>query len=73
MYKFARKVQQLVRVARWYAYFQTKNTNLGKYLEGLAKEDVHRYMFIWYILRPFAIVYGIFPGYLVYFSHYGKL
>jgi hypothetical protein len=51
-------------------YFQTKNSTLGKILEGLATEDVgtvygHLVHFsaYWYILSPF----GIFYGHLVYF------
>jgi hypothetical protein len=61
-------------------YFQTKNPNLGKVLEGLAIEDVGTYMYIlhghlvyfmaiWYILLPFGICYG----YLVYFPRLGML
>jgi hypothetical protein len=40
------------------AFFQTKNPNLGKFLEGLAMEDIGTY-----ILRPF----GLFNDHLVYF------
>jgi hypothetical protein len=29
-----------IRVARWYLYFQTQNSNLGKILEGLRLENV---------------------------------
>jgi hypothetical protein len=59
------------------AYFQTKNTNLGKFLQGLDMEEVgifylpfgvfygHVVYFtaIWCILRPF----GVFYCHLVYF------
>jgi hypothetical protein len=52
----------LARVARWH-FFQTKNTNLGKFLEGLAMQDVgilYLCMAIWSILRLFDIVLGHF-------------
>jgi hypothetical protein len=56
--------------------FQTRNPNLGKFLEGLAMEDVgifyghlvHFTVFC-YILLTFGIVCGI----LVYFSRFGIL
>jgi hypothetical protein len=38
------------RVARWYIYFQTKNSNLGKFWVGLAIEDVSLH-----ILWPFGL------------------
>jgi hypothetical protein len=48
------------------AYFQTKNTDLGKILERLTMEDVGTYI-IW----PFCLFtgygHGTFCGYLVYF------
>jgi hypothetical protein len=58
-------------------YFQTKNPNLGKFLEGLAMEDYgifygHLVYFtaIWYILWPL----GTFCGKLVcIFSRFGML
>jgi hypothetical protein len=50
---------------------QTRNPNLGKFLEVLAMEDVVRFCghwvnfpALWYILRPFGKCYG----HLVYFS-----
>jgi hypothetical protein len=56
-------------VARWYI-FQIKNPDLGKFLEGLAMEDVNifyvhlvYFMAVFYILCPF----GIFYVNLVYF------
>jgi hypothetical protein len=58
-------------------YFQSKNPNLGKYLEGLAMEDVaifyvHFVFFtaLWYILWPFRIIYGHL---VYYFSRSGML
>jgi hypothetical protein len=50
-------------------YFQTKNTNMGKFWEGTAIEDVGLFYvhlsicpFGRFIMRPFGIVYGIhFP------------
>jgi hypothetical protein len=46
-------------------YFQTKNPNLGKFLEGLAMEDygifyghLVYFMDTWSILQPFGIFYG---------------
>jgi hypothetical protein len=46
-------------------YSQTKNPNLGKFLEGLAMEDVGIFyghlvnsQVIWYFLWPFGIFYG---------------
>jgi hypothetical protein len=55
-------------------YFQTKNPNLGKILEGFAMENVvmfyehwEYFSLIWYNLYPF----GIFCGHLVYFSRFG--
>jgi hypothetical protein len=41
-------------VARWYGYFQTKNLNLGKFLEGLAMEHVGELYIHLVILRPFC-------------------
>jgi hypothetical protein len=45
-------------------YFQTKNTNLGKFWRALWWQILVHLMPIWYILWPF----GIFCGHLVYFS-----
>jgi hypothetical protein len=45
-------------------YFQTKNTNLGKFLKGLAMEDVGIFRANLCILRP----NGIFYGRLVHFA-----
>jgi hypothetical protein len=58
-------------------YFQTKNANLGNFLECLEMNDVGKfyghlvYLFtaIWYIVCPF----GIFAVSLVYFSRFGML
>jgi hypothetical protein len=53
-------------------FFQTKNPNLGKFLEGLATEGVGTFygrlvyfVAIWYILWPFSK----FISFLVYFPH----
>jgi hypothetical protein len=51
------------RVARWYMYFQTKNTNLGKFWRVLQCKILVYFMAIWYILRLF----GVFYGHLVFF------
>jgi hypothetical protein len=53
------------------AYFQTKNPNLGKFLERLAMTSwlFGYFTVIWYILWPFLI----FCGHLVYFSRFGML
>jgi hypothetical protein len=55
-------------------YFQTKNPNLGKNLEGLGMENVvifydhlEYFLVIWYNLWLFGIV----CGHLVHFSHFG--
>jgi hypothetical protein len=39
-------------------YFQTKKSQFGSILEGLAMEDVEIFFDIWSILRPFQIFYG---------------
>jgi hypothetical protein len=55
-------------------YFQTKNPNLGKNLEGLGMENVVIFMTIWNILLPFGIIYGrlvCIHSNLVYFCRYG--
>jgi hypothetical protein len=44
-------------------YFQTKNTNLGKFWRALHWKILVNFMAIWYILVPF----GIFYGYLIHF------
>jgi hypothetical protein len=42
------------------AYFQTKNTDLGKFLEGIAMKDVDiLYGHFWYIFWPFDLVYFV--------------
>jgi hypothetical protein len=48
------------------AYFQTKNPNLGKFLEGLAMEDIRMFyahlvyvVSILYILRLFGIFFSV--------------
>jgi hypothetical protein len=51
------------------AYFQTKNPNLGKFLRVLQWKMIVNFMAIWNILWPF----GLFYGYLVYFSRIGML
>jgi hypothetical protein len=45
------------------AYFQTKNSSLGKFLEGLALQVLAYFMVIWSTSWQFGIVYG----HLVYF------
>jgi hypothetical protein len=46
------------RLARWQAYFQTKNPNLGKFWRVLQwKMSIH-VRAIWYIVPPFGIFYG---------------
>jgi hypothetical protein len=56
-------------------YFQTKNTNLGKFrkvfqLKMLVYYDHFVYFTVkWYMLWPF----GTFCGHLVIFSHFGML
>jgi hypothetical protein len=66
-------VRDYRRVAR---YFQTKNTNLGKFLKISQWMMLVYFMTIWsilsslwYILWPF----GIFYGFMVYFSRFGML
>jgi hypothetical protein len=56
--------------------FSNKKSRFGVILDGLAMEDVgifcgHLVSFtaIWYILKPF----GLFYGYLLYFSGFGML
>jgi hypothetical protein len=44
------------------AYFQTKNTNLGKFLKALDWKMLIYFMYIWNILRTF----GKFYDHLVY-------
>jgi hypothetical protein len=49
------------RVAGWYIYFQTKNLNLGKFLEGLAKENAgifYGHLVHFTAIQPFDIFYG---------------
>jgi hypothetical protein len=55
-------------VARWYGYFQTKNLNLGKFLEGLAMEHVGELYIHLVILRPFCSYLVHTFGNAVYFS-----
>jgi hypothetical protein len=55
------------RVARWYAYFETKNHTLGEFCRALQWKMMVHFMAIWYILWPF----GVFFGHLVYFSLFG--
>jgi hypothetical protein len=60
-------------------YFQTKKPNLGKFLEGLAIEDVDiffghlvNFLAIWYILMAIWFIlwsFDIFYGHLVYVVH----
>jgi hypothetical protein len=52
-------------------YFQTQNTNLGKFWRVLQWKLLVYFMAIWSILWPFGLFYGhfgLFCGYLVYFS-----
>jgi hypothetical protein len=46
------------------AYFQTKNPSLGNFWRALQWKMFVSFTAIWSILQPF----GIFYGYLVYFS-----
>jgi hypothetical protein len=48
-------------------YFQTKNTNLGKFWRVLQRAMLVYFITIWSILRPL----GIFCGYFVYFVEFG--
>jgi hypothetical protein len=52
------------------ACFQTKNSNLGKFLGVLRWKVLVYFMAVWYILRPFGTFCGhliyIFYGYLAY-------
>jgi hypothetical protein len=45
-------------------YFQTQNSNLGKFWRSLQRKMLVYFTAIWYILRTF----GIFYGHLVYFT-----
>jgi hypothetical protein len=51
-------------------YFQTKNSNLGKFWRALELEKFLYSMAIWKISRPFGILYGhlVFFGNLEYFQ-----
>jgi hypothetical protein len=49
-------------------YFQTKNTNLGKFGGPFKLEMVVYFMTIWNILRPIGIIYGIVCGHFVMWS-----
>jgi hypothetical protein len=51
------------------AYFQTENPNVGKCWRVLQCKMLVYFMAIWSILWPF----GIFYGYLAYFSRFGML
>jgi hypothetical protein len=48
------------------AYFQTKNPDLGKYLEGLAMEDLEQFLAIY----GFSFT-GMVYGHLVYLGLFG--
>jgi hypothetical protein len=56
-------------------YFQTKNQNLGKFWR-VAMEDIGIfYVHLVYLtaICHFLWTFGIFPGYLVNFSHFERL
>jgi hypothetical protein len=57
-------------------FYQTTNTNLGKFWSVLQSKMLVSLMFIWYILRPFRIFNGhwlYLVVSLVYFSRFGVL
>jgi hypothetical protein len=64
------------RVARWYAYFETKNHTLGEFCRALQWKMMVHFMAIWYmyfvtiwcILWSFGI---FFPFWYMYFSRFG--
>jgi hypothetical protein len=46
-------------------YFQTKNTNLGKFWKALKSKMSEYFMAIWNILWPFGTFYGHFGNLVV--------
>jgi hypothetical protein len=57
-------------------YFQTKNPNLGIFLEGLAIEDVgifYGHLVYFQQFGTFLWTFGIYCVTLVYFSRFGML